>query len=1791
MLKLDPVTLAHKDKNNRDSQIYYLKHTMKQAAILRDIVKQSKSLNPLDSASYSACNYVKLIQVLLGYVRETFPNIHKPSEKIVVVMPLNKKKMVRVIEGVVQPVAPTTAKQSLPIERRTDTLIWRNKTDLEEQSLDDLFNSLKIYKTEVKSSSSASTSIQNIAFVSSNNTDNTNEPISAVASVSATSAKILVFALPNVDTLSNAQIDYDDYEEMDLKWKMTMLTVRARKGHFARECRSPKDTRRNGAAEPQRRNVPVDTSTSNALILQCDGVGSYDWSFQAEVEPTNYALMAFTSTSSSSSDNEVPSCSKACTKAYHTLQSYYDKLTDDFRKSQFDVISYKIGLEYVEDLEEQSLDDLFNSLKIYEAEVKSSSSASTSIQNITFVSSNNTDNTNEPISAVASVSAASAKILVFALPNVDTLSNAQIDYDDLEEMDLKWKITMLTVRARRFIQRKRRNLRANRPTLMGFDMLKVECYNFHRKRHFARECRSPKDTRRNGAAEPQRRNVPVDTSTSNALILQCDGVGSYDCQDIKLLKLEAQLRDNALVILRQKFKKAEQERDDLKLRLENFQTSSKNLSQLLASQTNDKTRLAYHTQVFTSFIFDCDEMFTSETDDSLLASPHYDRNPLGNGYHAVPPSYTGTFMPPKPDLVFMMHSMPLAPVIEDWVSDSEDDYETIDTSIPTANHKTTIPKPKSNGNCKYRKACFVFTAAILKTYVTRARKAKNIVTKPYSPPRRHINYSSYPKASTFPLKVTVAEAPMVNAVKGNWVRKPKYTILDHVSCNTSALMTLKGLITMMHLGDPRNMSYLFDFKELNGGYVAFGGNPNGGKISGKDATQVLLRVPRENNMYNVDLKNIVPLEDLTCLFAKATLHESNLWHRRLGYINYKTMNKLVKVNTASYVQNRVLVTKPQHKTPYELLLGRTPSIGFMRHFGCPVTILNTLDPLGKFDGKVDEGFLVGYSVSSKDFRVFSSRTRIIQETLHINFLENKTNVTGSGPTCSVQSKKHDDKTNREAKGKSPIESSIGYRNLSTEFEYFSDNNINDVNAADSPILNVGKISTNSTNTFSAAGPSNAAVNPTHGKSSCIDTSQYPDDPNMPELEDITYFDDEEDVGAEADFTNLETSITEERIDYEEVFAPVARIEAIRTIKEEVYVCQPLGFEDPDYHDKIYVDDIIFGSTNKDLCKAFEKLMKDKFQMSSMGELTFFLGLQMEKSASTTIYTKKPLLEDPDGEDVDVRTYRSMIGSLMYLTSSRPDIMFANASSMKYALTVKPNIYVSCIKQLWTSVSVKKVNDVPKLQALVDMKRVIITEATIRVALRLADVEGIDCLPNEEIFTELARMGYEKPSTKLTFYKAFFSPQWKFLIHTILQCMSAKRKSWNEFSSSMASAVICVSTGRKFNFSKYIFDSLVRNVDSSTKFCMVGKGCSGEETPLFEGMIVEQQVSEGAAEVNVEDVPTASVTDEGAASVNDDDVPAAVDEPSKPSPTLSVWGCDIHDAITPKGHFVLRISLGGIIELLDEDKDITLKDVAAVAKDVQDAEIEESSDVQGRKSESQAQIYQIDLEHVDKVLSMQDDEVEPAELQEVVELVTTTKLITKVVTAASAIITAAAPQLTTATAPTLTTVPSAARRRKGVVIRDPKETATPSTIIHSEAKSKDKGKGILDEVIDHVERKEKDDNDVKRYKALKRKPQMEAQARKDMMIYLTNKTKEQIEEEDSRALKRINESQEDKAAKKQKLDEEVEELRKHLQIVPNDDDDVYIEATPLVLKVPIVDYEIYTENNKPYYKIKRADGSH
>nr|GEZ75350.1 hypothetical protein [Tanacetum cinerariifolium] len=222
--------------------------------------------------------------------------------------------------------------RSLPSEWKTHTLIWRNKTDLEDKSLDVLFNSLKIYESEVKHSSSIGTDSHNLAFVSSTPTDSTTDSVSAAVNVSAVGAKLTASTLPHMAMLTmrarrflqktGRKLGANSPTSMGFDMNKVECYNFHRKGHFARECRSTKDSRRTAVVEPQRRNVSVETSTSNALVFQCDGTGAYDWSYQAEEEPTNFALMAFSSSSSnSSSDNEVSSCSKACSKAYYQLQT------------------------------------------------------------------------------------------------------------------------------------------------------------------------------------------------------------------------------------------------------------------------------------------------------------------------------------------------------------------------------------------------------------------------------------------------------------------------------------------------------------------------------------------------------------------------------------------------------------------------------------------------------------------------------------------------------------------------------------------------------------------------------------------------------------------------------------------------------------------------------------------------------------------------------------------------------------------------------------------------------------------------------------------------------------------------------------------------------------------------------------------------------------------------------------------------------------------------------------------------------------------------------------------------------------------------------------------------------------------------------------------------------------------------------------------------------------------------------------------------------------------------------
>ncbi|GJU19504.1 putative ribonuclease H-like domain-containing protein [Tanacetum coccineum] len=814
-----------------------------------------------------------------------------------------------------------------------------------------------------------------------------------------------------------------------------------------------------------------------------------------------------------------------------------------------------------------------------------------------------------------------------------------------------------------------------------------------------------------------------------------------------------------------------------------------------------------------------------------------------------------------------------------------------------------------------------------------------------------------------------------------------------------------------------------------------------------DEDLVILRAPRKNDVYSLDLKNIIPSGGITCLVAKATEDEAVLWHRRLGHVNFKNINKLVKgnlvrglpsktfkldhscvacrkgkqhrasckkieertvreplellhmdlfgpvsvesvnrkkyclvvtddcskfswvfflaykdetydmlhdlivglenrlrhkvktirtpqqngvaerknrtlieaartmladsllpiqfwaeaVNTACYVLNRVLVTKPQMKTPYEILMGRSPNISFMRPFGCSLTILNTLDHLGKFDGKSEEGYLLGYSTNSKGFRVYNRVTRKVQDCLHVNFLENQENQKGKGPdwmfdldlltpsmnyipvrkenyadskeqgiSCddvedmddqqfivhtaqpmppeertaakevklsSEDQALHDElvslmhqeslaKAHNDdqriafeeekrrisiAKGKEHVDSTFTLSTANTPPQstgntptdsdddtttdgVFSTNSFDaeeggvaDYNNLDStidvpstPTLRIHKIHPQS----QIIGKSTAGVqtrrklqdstsnqhqallsfiykqNRTNHKDqqtclfACFLSQEEPKKVSQA-LADESWVEAMQEELLQFKLQENKARLVaqgyrqEEGVDYDEVFAPVARIEAIRlflafasfmgfivyqmdvksaflygNITEEVYVKQPPGFEDPAHPNKVYrVVKALYGlhQAPRAWIEEISCWYRDMLMISIVDS------------------TKSSMV--------------SMIGCLMYLTASRPDIMFAVCLCARFQVT-------------------------PKVSHLHAVKRIF--------SFTDSDYAGqpMTGRSSQEDVNNLGRKDY---------------PQWKYLVHVLLHCLSPKSTSWEQFGTNIASALVVEGVDRPQDF--------------------------------------------------------------------------------------------------------------------------------------------------------------------------------------------------------------------------------------------------------------------------------------------------------------------------------------------------------------------------------------------------------
>nr|GEW35950.1 hypothetical protein [Tanacetum cinerariifolium] len=362
------------------------------------------------------------------------------------------------------------------------------------------------------------------------------------------------------------------------------------------------------------------------------------------------------------------------------------------------------------------------------------------------------------------------------------------------------------------------------------------------------------------------------------------------------------------------------------------------------------------------------------------------------------------------------------------------------------------------------------------------------------------------------------------------------------------------------------------------------------------------------------------------------------------------------------------------------------------------------------------------------------------------------------------------------------------------------------------------------------------------------------------------------------------------------------------------------------------------------------------------------------------------------------------------------IDFLNGSSIRYALTASPTIRTSCIMLFWSMAKVKPVNDVVRVQALIDGKRVNIKESSIHRTLKLDDEKGISCLANDEIFTGLANMGYEKMYDKLTFYKAFFSPQWKFIIHTILQCHSAKTACWNELSSTIASVIICLASHQKFKFLRYILLSLVKNIEAGVPFYMF---------PRFVQLLVDYQLGDMSHHQDIHDNP--SLTKKVFTNIKMPKLkkqhPIAPKIPSlEPSPVHqlpSPFNDPIPDAnkdnlkfqelmdlytrlsnkvldlksevIKIKSSFIARIQ-----KLEDRVDQLEAENKALKEKSFKTTQVDTAAPVENmEKSFKQGRMIADIDEDVEDI-----DEEESAEVEEVLKVVTAAKLITDVVTTAA-----------------------------------------------------------------------------------------------------------------------------------------------------------------------------------------------
>ncbi|GJX61531.1 retrovirus-related pol polyprotein from transposon TNT 1-94 [Tanacetum coccineum] len=862
-----------------------------------------------------------------------------------------------------------------------------------------------------------------------------------------------------------------------------------------------------------------------------------------------------------------------------------------------------------------SLDDLYNNLKIYEPEVKRTSRSSTNTQNVGFVSSNSTNNTNGAVNTAHSATTASTQVTIVNSTTIDNLSDAvicaffvsqpnspqldnedlkQIHPDDLEEMDLRWQMDMLTMRARRFLKNTGRKFFMNGNEIIGFDKSKVECYNCHKRGHFSRECKAPRN-QENRNTENTKRVMPVETTTSNALI-SCDGLGGYDWSDqveegptnfalmaysstnsnsevstdsncsssclenVKILKeqneqLLKDLRTSKINAITYKiglesvearllvYKKNESVyEEDIKLLKRKIYLKEVAITELrrkleLAQKQKDKIQLTVEKLEN-----------SSKSLSKLIDCQIVDKCKIGLGYNVVPPPYTRNFMPPKPDLSFSgLEEFMNEPIVSESVVKKP--------VVETSEAKASVEKPKAvkknNG------------ALIIEDWVSDSEekdvpqaKDEKKIGKPSFAKIKFVNSNEQVK---YPRKTTVKQGNM-----SYFSERESEELMEYM---------FPFVIKPQRKGKSQQKSQKTsdDARTNNINTTSDGNSTNNVNTVSSTVNTTGIEVNAVGTNASIELPNDLNMPELEDIMYSGNYEDVDV------EADMNNLNTFMSVSL-------ILTTRIHKDHPVEQIIGdlnlapQTRRITKNLEFKEPKKVIHALKDPSWIESMQDELLQFKLQRVYKKTRGFSQIS------------------------------------------KRPIGTKWVYRNKKDE--------------RDIVIKNKARL-------------------------------------------------------VAQGYTQ------KEGINYDEVFAHVAKIEAIRLflanalfkdfvvyhmdvksaflygkIKEEVYVCQPSRFEDPDFTDRVYKVEKALCGLHQALRAWYEtllaylldngfilcllegtKMMHKKFQMSSMGELTFYLRTVESKAERRMGFII-------NGEEVDVHLYRSMIGSLMYLTSSRPDIMFA-----------------------------------------------------------------------------------------------------------------------------------------------------------------------------------------------------------------------------------------------------------------------------------------------------------------------------------------------------------------------------------------------------------------------------------------------------------------------------------------------------------------------------------------------------